>query len=188
MSKPYSLSAEDLATSTLATDGGRSVEQMVDKIDRVDPEAGMPREVAMAVAELLRKLVRPLDAHSSALRFIGLIHHLAPDIINQTLTASAKQLGITRAGLSKSALSILEEFRIPSRYHKSTLARENYRKAQIRSFRLGRHASQVRKKRKGKSVPAVDKNGKGYASKTRSPLHHKPRPSLKTSRVPCNPS
>lgn len=188
MSKPNTLTAEDLANTDLVSDGGQGAERMFEELDGREPDAGKPREVAVAVAELLRKLVRPKDAHSSALRFVGLIHHLAPDIINQTLTASAKQLGITRAGMSKSALSILEEFRIPSRYHKSTLARQNYRKAQLRSFRLGRHASQVLKKRKGKSVPAVDKNGKGYASKTRSPQHHLPRPPAKTSRIPCNPS
>jgi hypothetical protein len=188
MSATHSLKEEDLASSNLATDGGRSVEQMVDRIDGVDPEAGMPGEVAMAVAELLRKLVRPRDAHSSAVRFIALVHHLSPDIINQSLTKSARQLEITRAGLSKTGINILEEFRIPSRYHKSSQARESYRRAQIRLVKLGRHASNIRLKKKLKTVLTVDKNGKGYGTKTRGSQHHFPRQPAKTACKPCNPS
>jgi len=142
---------EDAASSDLVSDHGQGVDRMLDELDHVHPDAGKPPEVAVALAELLRKLIRPKDAHSTALRFVALAHHLAPDVIAQTLTASAKQMGITRAGLSKTGMNILAEYRIPSRYHKSTTARENYRRAQIRSFRLGRHASQVKGKKKPKS-------------------------------------
>ena len=153
---------------------------MIDRLDGVHPDEFKSREVAVALAELIRKLVRPRDAHSSAVRFIALVHHLSPDIISQSLTASAKQLGITRAGLSKTGINILEEFRIPSRYHKSSQARESYRLTQLRLFKLGRHASQV-KKAKARPVPAVDRNGKGYGHKfkVRGSLHHKPLPSPK---------
>lgn len=188
MSEIRLLKEKDVSDTELISDGGRGVERMVAELDGVDPDAGKPREVAVALAELLRRLARPKNAHTSALRFVGLLHHLAPDIISQSLTASAKQLGITRAGLSKAGLAILEEFRIPSRYHKSSTARESYRKAQIRAVSLGRHASQRRRKKQPPPVPAVDKIGKGYAPKTRSPQHHLPRPPAKTSRIPCNPS
>ncbi len=153
---------------------------MINRLDGVHPDEFKPREVAVALAELIRKLVRPRDAHSSAVRFIALVHHLSPDIINQSLTRSAKQLEITRAGLSKTGINILDEFRIPSRYHKSLQARESYRLTQLRLFKLGRHASQV-KKAKARPVPAVDKNGKeyGHKFKVRGSLHHKPLPSPK---------
>jgi len=163
----------------LGSDHGQGVEEMVDRLDGVHPDDSKPREVAVALAELIRKLVRPRDAHSSAVRFIALVHHLSPDIINQSLTRSAKQLEITRAGLSKTGINILDEFRIPSRYHKSSQARESYRLTQLRLFKLGRHASQVKKaKRKPQPVPAVDKNGKeyGHKFKVRGSLHHKPLP------------
>jgi hypothetical protein len=182
VSLPHCLKEEDLASSHLATDHGQGVEEMVDRLDGVHPDDSKPREVAVALAELIRKLTRPRDAHASALRFIALVHHLSPDIISQSLTASAKQLGITRAGLSKTGINILEEFRIPSRYHKSKQARESYRLTQLRLFKLGRHASQVKKaKVKPRPVPAVDRNGKeyGHKFKVRGSLHHKPLPSPK---------
>jgi hypothetical protein len=148
----------DAAESELTTDGGQGVERMIDEVDGVDPDSGKPSEVAVALAEFLRRIIRPKNAHTTAVRFIGLIHHLAPDIIGQSITASSAQLKITRAALSKIGLGIMEEFRLPSRYHKSSQSREAYAAAQRRLVLRGGHASQIRTAKKAKA--AVDNSGR----------------------------
>jgi len=176
----------DVGSSVFAGDGGQSVENMVNAIDQVSPDALKPSDLAVALAELVRRLIKPHNARATAQRFLALAHHLAPDCIAQSLTKSALQLKVTRASLSKVGIQVLEEFRIPAGYHKCHNARQTYRTAQLKAFKAGRHASQVKRKRK-LSALAIDTNGSVYGnSRARGPLDQLPSPPAEAACEPCH--
>ena len=140
----------DRDAALYAHDGGAGVESIVTEIEGEDPDLQRLTEsqqrLAEALMELIRKLVTPKDAAQSAKRFIGLTLHLCPDVLQLSQLAAAKQLGVTRASLSKHSIKLAEEFSLGyARWRKSEGARSKYRNAQLRAVAAGRHASFKRK-------------------------------------------
>jgi len=127
------------------TDRGAGAEQITADIDGDDPEAHKPVELAMALVELVRRLVKPRNARQTAQRFIGLVMHVTPDLLGLSQREAAKQLGLTRASLSKTSIRLAEELNLGhARWRKQEHSRIKYRSAQIRARLYGRHSSQVR--------------------------------------------
>ena len=147
---PYNLNKGSFGRcpSTYASDEWRGVDSIYDACDGISEDSKCSSELAVAVAELLRSLVINRDAKGSCYRFLTLIHHLSPDLIDQSLSESSRQIGCTRANLSKIGLSIRDKFRLIGRYHKSNQARVSYRQTQLRCLKAGNHASQLRKRKK----------------------------------------
>jgi hypothetical protein len=140
----------DRDAALYAHDSGAGVESIVTAIEGEDPDLQRLTEsqqrLAEALMELIRKLVTPKDAAQSAKRFIGLTLHLCPDVLQLSQLAAAKQLGVTRASLSKHSIKLAEEFSLGhARWRKSEGARSKYRNAQLRAVAAGRHASFKRK-------------------------------------------
>jgi len=103
-------------------------------------------KLAGALMELIRKLFIPRDAAQSAKRFVALAFHLCPDVVGLSQLAAAKQLGVTRASLSKHSIRLAAEFGLGhARWRKSEGARSKYRNAQLRAVAAGTHASFKRK-------------------------------------------
>jgi len=149
---PLSDTFWDRDAALYAHDSGAGVESIVTAIEGEDPELKRLTEsenhLAEALMELIRKLVTPKDAAQSAKRFIGLALHLCPDVLQLSQLAAAKQIGVTRASLSKHSIKLAEEFGLGhARWRKSEGARLKYRNAQIKAMAAGTHASF---KRKGK--------------------------------------
>lgn len=128
------------------TDRGAGAERITANIDGDDPEAHKPVELAMALVELVRRLVKPRNARQTAQRFIGLVMHVTPDLLGLSQREAAQQLGLTRASLSKASIRLAEELNLGhARWRKLENSRISYRSAQIRARLYGRHSSQVRK-------------------------------------------
>ena len=149
---PLSDTFWDRDAALYAHDSGAGVESIVTAIEGEDPAVKRLTEsqqrLAGALMELIRKLVTPKDASQTAKRFIALTLHLCPDVLQLSQLAAARQIGVTRASLSKHAIRLAEEFGLGhARWRKSEGARSKYRDAQLRAVAAGRHASF---KRKGK--------------------------------------
>ena len=140
----------DRDAALYAHDSGAGVESIVTAIEGEDPELKRLTEsenrLALALMELVRKLVTPKDASQTAKRFIALALHLCPDVLQLSQLAAARQIGVTRASLSKHAIRLAEEFSLGhARWRKSEGARSKYRDAQLRAMASGTHASFKRK-------------------------------------------
>ena len=140
----------DRDAALYAHDSGAGVESIVTQIEGEDPAVKRLTEsqqrLAGALMELIRKLVTPKDAAQSAKRFIALALHLCPDVLQLSQLAAARQIGVTRASLSKHAIRLAEEFGLGhARWRKSEGARSKYRNAQLRAVAAGTHASFKRK-------------------------------------------
>jgi hypothetical protein len=140
----------DRDAALYAHDSGAGVQSIITAIEGEDPELKRLTEsqqrLAGALMELIRKLVTPKDAAQSAKRFIALALHLCPDVLQLSQLAAAKQIGVTRASLSKHAIRLAEEFGLGhARWRKSEGARSKYRNAQLRAVAAGTHASFKRK-------------------------------------------
>ena len=159
--------------SVYASDEWKGVDSIYDACDGISEDSKCSSELALAVAELLRSLVVNKDARGSCYRFLTLIHHLCPDPIDQSLSESSRQIGCTRANLSKIGLSIRDKFRLIGRYHRSNQARISYRQTQLRCLKAGNHASQLRKRKKPiTQVDTID----SVNEKPRSSQRHLPSP------------
>ena len=140
----------DRDAALYAHDSGAGVESIVTAIEGEDPDVKRLTEsqqrLAGALMELIRKLVTPKDASQTAKRFIALALHLCPDVLQLSQLAAAKQIGVTRASLSKHSIKLAEEFGLGhARWRKSESARTRYRDAQLRAVAAGTHASFKRK-------------------------------------------
>jgi hypothetical protein len=147
---PLSDTFWDRDAALYAHDSGAGVESIVTAIEGEDPELKRLTEsenrLALALMELVRKLVTPKDASQTAKRFIALALHLCPDVLQLSQLAAARQIGVTRASLSKHAIRLAEEFSLGhARWRKSEGARSKYRDAQLRAMASGTHASFKRK-------------------------------------------
>ena len=140
----------DRDAALYAHDSGAGVESIVTAIEGEDPAVkrltDSEHRLAGALMELIRKLVTPKDASQTAKRFIALTLHLCPDVLQLSQLAAARQIGVTRASLSKHAIHLAEEFGLGhARWRKSEGARSKYRDAQLRAMASGTHASFKRK-------------------------------------------
>jgi hypothetical protein len=140
----------DRDAALYAHDSGAGVESIVTQIEGEDPAVkrltDSEHKLAGALMELIRKLVTPKDAAQSAKRFIALALHLCPDVLQLSQLAAARQIGVTRASLSKHSIKLAEEFSLGhARWRKSEGARSKYRNAQLRAVAAGTHASFKRK-------------------------------------------
>jgi hypothetical protein len=149
---PLSDTFWDRDAALYAHDSGAGVESIVTAIEGEDPAVkrltDSEHRLAGALMELIRKLVTPKDASQTAKRFIALTLHLCPDVLQLSQLAAARQIGVTRASLSKHAIRLAEEFGLGhARWRKSEGARSKYRNAQLKAMAAGTHASF---KRKGK--------------------------------------
>ena len=147
---PLSDTFWDRDAALYAHDGGAGVESIVTQIEGEDPAVkrltDSEHRLAGALMELIRKLVTPKDASQTAKRFIALTLHLCPDVLQLSQLAAARQIGVTRASLSKHAIRLAEEFSLGhARWRKSEGARSKYRDAQLRAMASGTHASFKRK-------------------------------------------
>lgn len=134
-----------------AGDEGREVERMVCELDGESPDQGKPSLLGIALLELLRKLVKPGNARATAQRFVGLCLVLCPDVLGLSQRAAARQLGLTRASLSKTTIQLAEAWKLGhSRWRKTEGSRLKYSRSQRLAYLRGTHASQVKKKAKRK--------------------------------------
>lgn len=149
---PLSDTFWDRDAALYAHDGGAGEQAIITAIEGENPDvkklSDKDQRLAGALLELIRKLVIPKDASQTSKRFVSLVIHLCPDVLQLSQLAAAKQIGVTRASLSKHAIRLAEEFGLGhARWRKSEGARSKYRNAQLRAVAAGRHASF---KRKGK--------------------------------------
>ena len=140
----------DRDAALYAHDSGAGVESILTSIEGEDPAVkrltDSEHKLAGALMELIRKLFIPRDAAQSAKRFVALAFHLCPDVVGLSQLAAAKQLGVTRASLSKHSIRLAAEFGLGhARWRKSEGARSKYRNAQLRAVAAGTHASFKRK-------------------------------------------
>ena len=159
----------------IATDRGAGEEAIITSIEGEDPSIGRMIDddlrLAAALLELVRKLVVPKQALMSAQRFLGLVLHLAPDVLGLSQNAAAKQLKISRAGLSKHSNLIASSWNLGhARWRKRSHMSETYRRAQLRAVAKGSHAAFKRKDLKKKKMfnGAADQltPKQGYENKT----------------------
>ena len=134
----------------ISHDGGAGEEAIITAIEGEDPHVkrltDSEHSLAGALMELIRKLVTPKDASQTAKRFIALTLHLCPDVLQLSQLAAARQIGVTRASLSKHAIRLAEEFALGhARWRKTEGARSMYRIAQLKAVQAGTHASFKRK-------------------------------------------
>jgi hypothetical protein len=140
----------DRDAALYAHDSGAGVQSIITAIEGEDPDVKRLTEsqqrLAGALMELIRKLFIPRDAAQSAKRFIALAFHLCPDVVGLSQLAAAKQLGVTRASLSKHSIKLAAEFGLGhARWRKTEGSRSKYRDAQLRAVVAGTHASFKRK-------------------------------------------
>ena len=139
-----------------AHDAGHGADQIVSEIDREDPDAGRPPELATMLLELVRRIVKPGNSRQTAQRFLGLVLHLCPDVLGLSQLDAAKGIGVTRASLSKTSIKLAEEMGLGhARWRKGEKARIHYRSAQIRAKLYGRHSSQRRRDLKKPTASSV---------------------------------
>lgn len=131
------------------TDFGAGAAGMYAALDGVTIDDSKPPEQATMFLELLRKIVTPGRAKTTALRFVSLVLQLMPDALNLSQLQAAKQIGCTRAGLSKTGIVLAEQLGLGhARWRKTEGARSKYRDAQHRAVAAGTHASFKRKTNK----------------------------------------
>ena len=140
----------------ILTDGGAGVERIISEIDGDDTsaEAASLAATAQAVAEVFKRCIVPTRPRLTATRLLLLAMHLSPDLLKSNQSDCARDMGVTRAHISKVSISIGEEFQVLrcARWHKRSTVREKYRVAQHRAVRLGHHASDLRPKRNKKQT------------------------------------
>jgi len=147
---PLSHTLTRVDAADIAHDRGAGEEAIITAIEGEDPDlqrlSDGEQTMAGALLELIRKLVVPKDASQTAKRFISLVIHLCPDVLQLSQLAAAKQLKVTRASLSKHSIKLAAEFGLGhARWRKSESARTRYRDAQLRAVAAGTHASFKRK-------------------------------------------
>jgi hypothetical protein len=144
--------AEANADAFKYTDDGAAAVGMYAALDGVTPDDSKPPELATMFLELIRKIVAPGRAKTTALRFISLVLQLMPDALNMSQLQAAKQIGCTRAGLSKTGIVLAEQLGLGhARWRKTEGARSKYRDGQLRAVAKRTHASfkwKVNKRRK----------------------------------------
>ena len=180
----------------IAHDRSAGVESIITEIEGEDPDverlSDNDQRLAGALLELIRKLVIPKDASQTAKRFISLVIHLAPDVLQLSQMGAAKQIGVTRASLSKHSIKLAEEFSLGhARWRKSEGARLKYRNAQIKAMAAGTHASFKRKgkpQKRRKALSAVDTIGTHNETNTRTTHPHKPCPTTPGKSKPRHPA
>ena len=138
--------AEANADAYKYTDDGAAAVGMYAALDGVTPDDSKPPELATMFLELIRKIVAPGRAKTTALRFVSLVLQLMPDALDLSQLQAAKQIGCTRAGLSKTGITLAEKLGLGhARWRKSEGARSQYRLGQLRAVAKGTHASFKRK-------------------------------------------
>lgn len=103
---------------------------------------------AFALGEFLRRMITPNNPRTTGIRFATFAHIFAPELMGPSLRVMAAGLGITRAAMSKHALTIRDQFNLTWRGAKSERARVSYAAAQHRAVAAGRHSFQVITRRK----------------------------------------
>ena len=146
----YSFSQEQKAVEQ-AGDQGAGVESIITEIEGEDPAArtmsDADRELAGALLEFIRKIIRSGNAALTAKRFISICLQMAPDVMGLTQMAAARQLGVTRSALSKVGIQLAEEMSLGhARWRKGEQTRQTFREAQQRAIAAGTHVSFIRKK------------------------------------------
>jgi len=161
--------------ANIAHDHGAGEEAIVVAIEGENPDVARMVDddlrLAAALLELVRKLVVPKQALMSAQRFLGLVLHLAPDVLGLSQNAAAKQLKISRAGLSKHSNLIASSWNLGhARWRKRSHMSETYRQAQLRAVANGSHAAfkrkDLKKKKKFNGVADQLTPKEGYENKT----------------------
>lgn len=173
--------AEANAAAHKYTDDGAASAGMYAALDGASPDDSKAPELAVMFLELIRRIVKPGNARYTANRFISLVLQLIPDALDMSQLAAAKQLGVSRAGLSKTGIVLTEELNLGhARWRKLEGTRGRYAEAQRRAFRQGRHASHVLKKRK-LALAAIDTTARRNEKqrKTRTAHPHKSCPASK---------
>jgi len=157
-------------------DGGASAAGMYAALDGATLDDSKPPELATMFLELVRKIVAPGRAKTTALRFVSLVLHLMPDSLDLSQLQAAKQLGCTRAGLSKTGIVLAERLGLGhARWRKMEGSRNKYSEAQLRAHRRGTHVSQILKKRK-LALAAIDTVARANETKRIRAAHpNKPR-------------
>ena len=165
------------------TDDGAGAAGMYRVLDGFTPDDAKPPEVATMFLELIRKIVAPGRAKTTALRFVSLVLHLLPDALDLSQLQAAKQLGCTRAGLSKTGIVLAERLGLGhARWRKTEGSRSKYSAAQLRAYRQGTHVSHVLKKRK-LALAAIDMTARSNESKRiRTSQPHKSRKTTSRTR------
>lgn len=135
----------DSRLERMTSDGGAGVEQIVRHIDGDDLHREDRETAAHALGEFLRRIISPGEPMRTARRFAVFASIFSPQLLNVSLAQIGRELGVTRAALSKVGIEIREEFRLPSRGAKPERTRAIYRQAQLRSLAAGRHSSQKRR-------------------------------------------
>ena len=144
------LVAIDAASAIAANDRGAGVEAMITAIEGEDPDVARMADEDLRlgglVLEMCRKLIAPKEAMMTAQRFIALCLHLAPDHLGLSQSAAAKQMGISRASLSKHSIALAESWGLGhARWRKLSHMPGTYRAAQLRAVAKGTHAAFKRK-------------------------------------------
>ena len=157
---PLSHTLTRVDAADIAHDRGAGEEAIITAIEGEDPDlqrlSDGEQTMAGALLELIRKLVIPKDASQTSKRFISLVIHLCPDVLQLSQLAAAKQLNVTRASLSKHSIALAGEFGLGhARWRKCEGARSKYRDAQLRAVAAGTQASfkrraRLKRNRKGK--------------------------------------
>ena len=149
------LSVRDAAD--FAHDRGAGVESILTQIEGEDPAARTmsdgDRKLAEALLEFFRKVIKHGNAALTARRFVALALQLAPDVLGLSQNAASKQLGCTRAAMSKITIKLSEEMRLGhARWRKSEGSRNVYREAQLAAVQRGTHARFKRLEKKLKKT------------------------------------
>ena len=187
MSINSTLVAIDAASAIAANDKGAGAEAIITAIEGENPDVARMVDddlrLAGALLELVRKLVVPKQALMSATRFLGLVLHLAPDVLGLSQNAAAKQLKISRAGLSKHSNLIASSWNLGhARWRKRSHMSETYRQAQLRAVKNGTHAAfkrkDLKKLKKINGTPCRLTRTKGNETHLRKTLGQHARPPI----------
>ncbi|MCX8511537.1 MAG: hypothetical protein ORN83_07230, partial [Chthoniobacteraceae bacterium] len=133
MRQPETISEANAAAHRY-TDEGATAAGMYAALDGVTPDDSKAPELAVMFLELIRKIVKPQNARYTANRFISLVLQLMPDALDMSQLAAAKELGVSRAGLSKTGIVLAEELNLGhARWRKLEGTRCRYSEAQKRA-------------------------------------------------------
>ena len=135
----------DARLERLTSDGGAGVDRIVRHIDGDELHRDDRETAAHALGEFLRRIIAPGDPAKTGRRFVVFASIFAPELLGVSFMQMSRQMGVTRAALSKVGIQLREEFRLPSRGAKPERTREIYRQAQLRAVAAGRHSSQKRR-------------------------------------------
>ena len=126
----------------LTSDHGAGEEAIIRACDGDDLSIPTGETAAHALGEFLRRIVVPGQVVQTSRRFAVFASIFAPEILGLSFRAMARDLGCTRACLSKHGIQLRKVFHLTSRGAKPARAINNYRLAQLRAVAEGRHASQ----------------------------------------------